>query len=149
MKTCSACLQAKERDEFQKRAASVDGLTAACKKCLQARDKARYPGEKENRLASHKEYKKTPAGRAAYNRAHANWDDRNPERRKAQWKVSNALRDGRLQRDPCHCCGDLEVEAHHPDYSRPLDVVWLCIKDHKQLHEEHERQEDETRTRTQ
>ncbi|QMV32651.1 hypothetical protein F1_00023 [Ralstonia phage Heva] len=35
-------------------------------------------------------------------------------------------------------------EAHHPDYSRPLDVVWLCDHHHKETHKmarEIERQE--------
>ena len=27
-----------------------------------------------------------------------------------------------------------QVHAHHPDYSKPLDVVWLCHKDHMREH---------------
>lgn len=40
------------------------------------------------------------------------------------------LRRGKLQRGPCEDCGithdDQPVRMHHEDYSRPLDVTWLC-----------------------
>jgi hypothetical protein len=35
-------------------------------------------------------------------------------------------------------CGTMEVESHHPDYSQPLKVIWLCCKHHRQLHRESE-----------
>ena len=38
--------------------------------------------------------------------------------------------------EPCEVCGIPESHAHHDDYSRPLDVRWLCEKHHKQLHKE-------------
>jgi hypothetical protein len=53
---------------------------------------------------------------------------------KANGLTSNALRDGRIKPEPCFVCGAEKVEAHHPDYSSPLDVVWLCIPHHRQLH---------------
>ncbi len=31
----------------------------------------------------------------------------------------------------CSDCGETKVEAHHEDYSKPLDVEWLCKKHHK------------------
>ena len=43
------------------------------------------------------------------------------------------LKSGSLVRLPCLICGN-ESEAHHPDYSRPLDVVWLCSSHHKEAH---------------
>jgi hypothetical protein len=33
-------------------------------------------------------------------------------------------------------CGEPKVHAHHEDYSRPLDVTWLCQKCHVQRHVE-------------
>jgi len=49
--------------------------------------------------------------------------------------VGNAIRDGRLNRGPCEVCGSREsVEGHHEDYSKPLDVRWLCREHHKALH---------------
>ena len=34
-----------------------------------------------------------------------------------------------LERQPCEVCGE-KAEAHHPDYSKPLDVRWLCKRHH-------------------
>jgi len=41
---------------------------------------------------------------------------------------------GKLQRQDCETCGNTESEMHHPDYDRPLDVVWLCRPCHVALH---------------
>ncbi len=44
-------------------------------------------------------------------------------------------RDGRLDKSICAlCASDQNVHAHHRDYSRPLDVVWLCAKCHHRVH---------------
>lgn len=47
--------------------------------------------------------------------------------------VRNAVRDGRLFKFPCFC-GEFKTQGHHEDYSKPLDVIWLCAKHHNQLH---------------
>lgn len=59
-----------------------------------------------------------------------NWVKNNPQKRKAQQFVFCALRNGTLQKQPCAVCGYEKVEAHHEDYSKPLEVIWLCKKDH-------------------
>ena|ERR1035437_2491923 len=48
--------------------------------------------------------------------------------------VYEALRDGRLVRQPCETCGRTPAQAHHDDYSRPLDVRWLCGSHHRLEH---------------
>ena len=55
-------------------------------------------------------------------------------KKRARTIYKTALRRGKLVRTPCHICGATEVEGHHPDYSRPLDVVWLCKKHHQEIH---------------
>jgi hypothetical protein len=50
-------------------------------------------------------------------------------KRAARKKVFVEVRAGRLTREPCHC-GHKKVEGHHRDYSKPLDIVWLCKKHH-------------------
>lgn len=56
------------------------------------------------------------------------------ERRKARRMTRSAIERGLLQRNPCEVCGHPHSEAHHDDYSRPLDVRWLCRPHHVQLH---------------
>jgi len=58
----------------------------------------------------------------------------NPEKYKAHTAVHSALRNGTLVRGVCEVCGETVVEAHHDDYSKPLDVRWLCHKHHCQHH---------------
>jgi ribosomal protein S27AE len=59
---------------------------------------------------------------------------RYPEKAKARWAVANALREGRLKREPCQECGEIKSEAHHEDYTKPLEVDWLCKKCHTIRH---------------
>lgn len=40
---------------------------------------------------------------------------------------------GRLVRKPCEACGSEKSQAHHDDYSKPLDVRWFCFKHHREI----------------
>ena len=51
---------------------------------------------------------------------------------RARWAVKNAKRSGTLIEQPCHC--GAKAQAHHPDYDRPLDVIWLCSIHHGEAH---------------
>ena len=44
------------------------------------------------------------------------------------------LRRGKIIRQPCQFCGNPNSEMHHPDYSKPLFIVWLCRACHLILH---------------
>lgn len=62
---------------------------------------------------------------------------RYPERRKAWQAVYAAVKSGHLIRpDTCSCGRYARITAHHDDYARPLDVLWLCAVCHKARHEE-------------
>lgn len=42
---------------------------------------------------------------------------------------------GILTKQLCIVCGTNEmIEAHHEDYTKPLEVIWLCRNHHKQYH---------------
>lgn len=57
------------------------------------------------------------------------------ERLQARASVRRAIVTGRLKTEPCEVCGASDiVTAHHHDYSRHLDVVWLCYRHHVALH---------------
>ena len=43
---------------------------------------------------------------------------------------------GILVKQPCQRCGDPKSLAHHEDYSRPLEVTWLCTPCHGLRHAE-------------
>jgi hypothetical protein len=57
-----------------------------------------------------------------------------PERIKACMAVGIAIKKGILVRQPCIVCGNEKSQAHHDDYSKMLEVKWLCQKHHKELH---------------
>jgi hypothetical protein len=58
----------------------------------------------------------------------------NKHKYKAHLAIQKALRLGILERQPCEHCGDPESFAHHPDYDKHLDVVWLCKSCHQLTH---------------
>ena len=62
------------------------------------------------------------------------WRDRHPEKKAAHQAVQSAIRNGTLVRQPCVQCGSERSHAHHEDYSRPLDVTWLCHVHHMERH---------------
>jgi hypothetical protein len=67
------------------------------------------------------------------------WRQANPQKAAAQRKVAYEVSKGRLTAGPCEkangdCLG--RIHAHHDDYSKPLDVMWLCALHHKARHAE-------------
>lgn len=45
-----------------------------------------------------------------------------------------AIQAGKLLKEKCEVCGEIEVEAHHDDYTDPFNVRWLCKKHHAAHH---------------
>lgn len=60
----------------------------------------------------------------------------NTIRRKAHYTINNLVRSGKISPLPCEQCGNINTEAHHEDYNKPLDVVWLCRQCHRLRHRE-------------
>lgn len=42
---------------------------------------------------------------------------------------------GKLKKQPCKMCGSEHSQMHHPDYDKPLEVLWLCRRCHLLTHE--------------
>lgn len=60
-------------------------------------------------------------------------------KRRAYSEYGRALKEGRLVRpDACSRCGGdgdgKAIEGHHHDYTKPLDVEWLCRSCHRLAH---------------
>lgn len=144
MKICTECRTPKPFTEFY-----GTPPTAKCKECTKAKANAYRAANLEkvkaydrarsslpHRVAARTEYQSTNAYSASHSAANARYRKRHPERDIARTALNNAVRDGRVV--PWPICAMPECnskpEAHHPDYSKPLDVVWLCDAHHKQAH---------------
>jgi len=57
-------------------------------------------------------------------------------RKQARSILNHAITRGKLARKECEICGNHETEAHHSDYSKPLDVLWFCFAHHRKHHHE-------------
>ena len=60
----------------------------------------------------------------------------NPEKCKARNQINNAVKLGKIDRpDYCQRCNKKRLtQSHHPDYSKPFEVTWVCRKCHGKLH---------------
>lgn len=58
----------------------------------------------------------------------------NPEKVSARYVLGYAVRSGKVKKMPCEVCGSETSEAHHEDYSKPLEVRWFCRKHHDECH---------------
>ena len=48
--------------------------------------------------------------------------------------VRTLIKKGIIKRQPCSICSNAKSKAHHPDYTKPLEIVWLCQKHHTREH---------------
>jgi hypothetical protein len=140
MKACFKCHQTKPLEAFYAHPRMADGHVNICKECVKKRaavhwrnvikpDPVRLLNERR-RCRGRVQKTLNPE---ALRRGKKAWAARNPEKRRAQTLVGNAIRDGRLQRQACEVCGSV-AHAHHDDYAKPLDVRWLCVTHHKEHH---------------
>jgi hypothetical protein len=114
----------------------ADGLLGKCKSCTKQYSRDHYREHRDERTAYERARFQEPERRAYAYRQAAKHRVRHPDRYAAHSAVSNAVRDGRLFRQPCEACGAAKAEAHHDDYAKPLDVRWLCKKHHHEHHAE-------------
>ena len=61
-------------------------------------------------------------------------DARFPHKKAARKEVYKAIMRGDMEKLPCVDCGTAKAQAHHEDYTRPLDVTWLCAACHGRRH---------------
>lgn len=59
--------------------------------------------------------------------------DEEKRRAKARSTANVALRRGLLVKENCPC-GSTQVQMHHRDYTKPLEVEWRCVPCHLAEH---------------
>ena len=155
MKTCFKCQRELPESEFYKHPRMADGLLGKCKSCtksdvanrvkVRASDPMWVEAELERHRLKSRRYRED--GRAkplsAENKrtTHDRHREKYPEKSVAHNVLSNAIRDGKITRQPCIVCGDPKSDGHHEDYSKPLDVMWLCRKHHAEHHVQRRREQ--------
>lgn len=145
-KRCRKCLNELPLDAFYSHAQMKDGRLNKCKECTKKdtiqnrlakidyyRAYDRVRASAPHRVAAREEYAKTDAWRVSHAKAIRKMNERYPKRYTARNVLRAAVRDGKVSVLPCFVCGG-KAEAHHPDYDRPLDVVWLCPPHHREAH---------------
>lgn len=100
------------------------------KKCLEY-DRAR--ANDPDRILLREAYRQTSRGAEALRKGKSRWAKKNSIKINAQRALRQALIKGIVKRENCGVCG-ARAEAHHPDYTKPLSVVWLCSKHHAEEH---------------
>lgn len=128
MKTCFKCGVAQPMENFYRHQQMADGHLGKCKTCtkLDMRvDRATKPRVREY----DRERSMQPQRIALRARVSKEWDRKHPDRARAQTQAARAVRAGKLTKPTlCEGCGlpKNRLEKHHPDYSKPLLIVWLC-----------------------
>ena len=149
-KVCISCKLTVPISDFYKNTQMADGHLNKCKSCckkhanehrannlevVKAYDRKR--GLLPHRVEARKIYMQTDAGKIAHQEASKRWQELQPLRKAASTILGSALKRGKVTKPPiCQVpdCTETKLEGHHPDYDRPLLVIWLCNKHHRECH---------------
>ena len=120
-KRCPKCKIWKLIIDFSRNKSSKDGFDYYCRVCHRANSSA---------------YQKTPTGRLNHKIRGGEWEKRNKIKKRAHVATRRAVLKGILVKpNKCSMC-ELECtpQAHHADYLKRLEVVWLCECCHMNTH---------------
>jgi hypothetical protein len=144
-KLCSKCGETKPLEDFHRQKASKDGRGAYCKSCNRKATKAWEVSNPERSAARNRAWREANPkrwaeivkrcadnNREAREKKRQRHNERHPEKARARHIIKQAVYKGRIVKpDACEDCGEAvedprNLHAHHDDYSKPLDVAWLC-----------------------
>lgn len=131
-KRCIGCLQVLPLSEFYKCDHMNDGVVGRCKACTCIKVRENYEKSHAARCEYERRRYKDPERRKYVIEQTRKWRKRNPDKHRAHRMVSDAIRRGKIVRQGCEVCG-AKAQAHHEDYSKPLDVRWFCFKHHREI----------------
>lgn len=95
-----------------------------------------YQKNRERVLKQQRERRTTSSTTRDYDRIRWHTDAVYRKKKMARIMVKQAIKRGKMTRQPCSVCGAEFAEAHHEDYTQPLEVVWLCPTHHRARHME-------------
>jgi hypothetical protein len=130
MKPCIRCGESKPISEFYVHKMMADGHLNKCKSCCRSDATANRVRHLDRYRQYDRERFSTLRRRMSVEKQRISYRARYPEKRAAHVATGNAIRSGKLVKGSCEVCGSLVVDAHHDDYSKPLEVRWLCRVHH-------------------
>lgn len=116
------CTHCKTKENLMKLCVSTSGRRHhICRKC---------------NTEKHIKYRSTKSGKEKTYKAVYKSIKKMQNKQNSRAKVGNAIRSGKLNKPfKCSSCHKkLVVFAHHEDYSKPLNVMWLCRSCHANKH---------------
>lgn len=110
------CQKTKPLNEFGKDVQREDGKNFYCLDCVNAYHKE----------CNHKR-------KMAHNQKRRERYEKSPEKEKAGVILRRAVKEGKIIKpEKCSLCDrdDRPISGHHPDYSKPLEVIFTCYPCH-------------------
>jgi hypothetical protein len=140
MKKCSRCLKIKNFLSFNLDRRAKTGLSSWCKECIKLfkntnsfKEYEKNYVSSENSKISKRKYMQSDIGKLVRIKSQHKFKEKNSARMRVRYAVkTNRL----IKPNICDCCGkeNKYIHGHHKNYLKPLDVVWLCPKCHKEEH---------------
>lgn len=94
-----------------------------------------YAKNKKKHTAHNKEWRKNNRSKINAYISKYRQNELEKFKNRARAKIEYRIKTGKLVRQNCSVTGCTVIgQAHHPDYSKPLEIVWLCRKHHTELH---------------
>lgn len=123
-KVCPKCKVEKLFNQYYRDITTKLGISVYCMPC-------------QRKQAS--DYEKTEKGKATVRRKNANMVAKYPIKSQARRILHSKVKSGVIIKPTqCSLCNNYFqkrwIQAHHEDYNRPLDVLWLCDICHKKKH---------------
>jgi len=139
---CGTCAKCKRREYmrgyYARNAEKVKAIAIRSRarrlEKVQAYDRER--GRSEDRKAAKRARRAVFTGtqRERERASKRSWKKTHRVKNRAQKLLHYHVKAGHVQRQPCEVCGASNAQAHHDDYSKPLEVRWLCPTHHGEQH---------------
>jgi len=139
MKECFKCKTVKPLSEFYAHPQMADGYLNKCKDCNKKDVSERIAFKRATDPQwIIKERERCRKKQALYLKENGPIPQANkkvtPHKVAANILLRRAVLAGRVLKKPCEVCKNTKTQAHHEDYEKPLDVVWLCTRHHADRH---------------
>ena len=94
-----------------------------CSKCSKPLEINRL-GKYRYCLSCHNEYMRNNR------KKHSELSDEQRLKANCRSYLNTYIKRGVINKQPCIICNNMNTEAHHEDYTKPLNVIWMCRECH-------------------